>query len=139
MIETSLSSTMGPAIGSLVSTLSITSYSSPRRGPTMEVYYPHYRSIQANFGVEVDGPAKLAHVGHATAGVLEAPLVGLLIGDVDDLGLAIGQALNPHRESVDRNLDAGADIEDLADGLWIERELDRRTDRVWDVSEAPGL
>ena len=66
-------------------------------------------------------------------------LVGLVVGNPDDLGAAAGQRLDAFGELADRDLGAVADVEDLADGARLVDQGYHSAHDVPDVGEAARL
>src|SRR5450759_689874 len=83
--------------------------------------------------------ADLADVGDPSRHVLEPGLVGLIVGDEDDLRLALEPLLDELGEAHDGNLLLRADVEDLAVGLLARNERGDRADDVAHVAETARL
>ena len=75
-------------------------------------------------------------IRHPPRHVLEAGLVGLIVGDVMNRRAAAGHRLHARGKVGNRDLTHIADVEHLTDGALIRRQPHERLDDVADVGEA---
>jgi hypothetical protein len=83
--------------------------------------------------------AETRRIRYPSLHVLEAPLVGLVVRDVDDSRARSGHADHGIRQVVDRDLGLGSDVEDPADRIGMIDHVDERVDHIGDVAEAASL